>query len=175
MFGKFLQSECCMKVLSWLLDHDNRYYDASIVHIECGSFPMGDFMAVLTILQGVDIIYIDDTSEDLTLKLNLDSSISQLLTHLRDEFNDLAFSSMNVSPALSYLYSQNFKNQIDGEVLAASSFELEEILDICKNYEDMEITNDMEQEIYDMCVEMKANGIYDDFIRFAESKISEKK
>lgn len=175
MFSKFLKSECCMNVLSWVLEHPEGYYQAPIVHIECGSPSMGDFMAALTVLQGVDIIKIDDSSEDLNISFNPDSSISQLLTHFKDEFNDLAFTSMNVSPALSYFYSDSLKTEIDNEVMGTVDVNTEAMLEACKNYKDMEIKDQLDQDIYDLCVEMEENGIYEDFIKFIEEKIIDEK
>lgn len=175
MFDKFLQNECCMRILTWILNHPDNYYQGTIVHIECGSPSMGDFMAALTVLQGVDIITIDDTSEDLLIAFNPDSSISQLLTHFKDEFNDLAFRNMNVSPALSYLTSDFFKQEIDKEVMQSIDFDTEDILNMCKNYKTMEINNSTDQDIYNLCSEMEANGIFEDFIKFVESQIEEKK
>ena len=176
MFSKFLQSQSCMKLLSWILEHPLGEYQAPIVHIECDSPSMGDFMAAITILQGVDIIRVNEVSEDLIISFNPDSSISQLLTHFKDEFNYLAFSNMNVSPALSYLYSPAFKNQIDAEVLGQTTeVDLPKLLEFCKNFEDEDIDNSLKQDIHDLCLEMKENGTYNDFIRFMESKIDDEK
>lgn len=176
MFGKFLQSKSCMRLLSWVLDHQEGDYPASIVHLECGNPAMGDFMASITILQGVDIIRIDEMSEDLIISFNPDSSSSQLISHFKDEFNDLAFRNMNVSPALSYLSSPSFKNQIDLEVLGdTQNIDLSQLLDFCKDFESREITNEFEQDVYNLCSEMKDTGVYDDFIKFFETKINDEK
>lgn len=163
MFGKFLQTPECMSVLSWLLEHPDDMYSAAIIAIECNMVDMSTFMAVLTTLEGGDFVYFDEFSEDdLMIGLKKDSSSVQLLTHLRDEFNDFAFKSEQVSPSLAYLHSPQLKKTIDAQIL--KKFDEREVVEMCKNYKDLDQSKDVEKEIYDICSKLEESGEYEEFI-----------
>ena len=85
MFGKFLQSPDCMKVLSWLLDHSDDKYSAAIIAIECNMVDMSTFMAVLTVLEGGKFVSFDEYSseDELMIGLDKDSSSVQLYSFTR--------------------------------------------------------------------------------------------
>lgn len=170
MFGKFLQSPDCMNVLAWMLAHPDDKYSASIIAIECNMVDMSSFMAVLSILEGAEYIEFDDFSEnELMVGLKKSSSATELLLHLKDEFNDCAFNSQQVSPSLAYLHSPQLKKTIDSHIL--NRLEADEIIDMCKNYKDLSRENDMEKEIYDICSKLEETGEYDEFISRLESDI----
>ena len=140
MFGKFITTPECMKVLEWLINHPNDKYSAAIIAIECNMPDMSTFMATLTTLEGTDFIEFDEFSEEeLLLGLKKDSSIVDLLLHLKDEFNDNAFRSEQVSPALAYLHSSEIKKAVDTQIL--EKYKAEEIVDMCKNYKDLDQKN----------------------------------
>lgn len=169
MFEKFLLTSECMKVLSWLLNHPDDEYSAAIVGVECEMVNMTDFMAVLSILEGVGFATFNEMSEDLMIKLDKDSSITQLLIHLKDEFDDKAFRSEQVSPSLAYLHSSQLKRIVDSEIL--NDFGASEILDICKNYKDLDISDPQNKEIYNLCSKLEETGEYDEFIERLEKSL----
>lgn len=169
MFGKFLKTPECMRVLSWLLSHPDDTYSAAIIAIECDMVDMSSFMAVLSILEGVNLIEIDDLSEDeLVLGLNKNSSITDLLVHFKDEFNDCAFKSEQVAPSLAYLHSKTLKETIDSQIL--NRFEADELIDMCKNYKELDIEeDDVKREIYNICSKLEETGEYDEFLERLEN------
>ena len=172
MFGKFLKTPECMSVLSWLLSHPDNKYSAAIIAIECDMVDMSTFMAVLTILEGVDLIEFDEFSkEELMIGLKSDSSSTQLLTHLKEEFNDCAFNSEQVSPSLAYLHSPQLKKTVDSQVL--ERFEADELINKCKNYKDLDLENEEEKEIYDICSKLEETGEYEEFISKLEGSRSQ--
>lgn len=169
MFGKFLRTPECMEVLSWLLGHQDDTYSAAIIAIECNMVDMSTFMAVLSILEGAQLIKIDEFSEEeLLIGLNKQSSATQLLLQLQNEFNYCGFNSEQVSPSLAYLHSPVLKETIDTQIL--QKFEADELIDMCKNYKDFADTDkDVEKEIYNICSKLEENGDYDEFIEKLES------
>lgn len=173
MFGKFLRTPECMEVLSWLLGHQNDTYSAAIIAIECNMVDMSTFMAVLSILEGVQLIKIDDFSEEeLLIGLNKESSSAQLLLQLQNEFNYCAFNSEQVSPSLAYLHSPELKETIDTQIL--EKFEADELVDMCKNYKDLDQEKDVEKEIYNICSKLEEEGEYDEFITRLEDNSKRK-
>lgn len=168
MFGKFLKTKECMEVLSWLLSHPDDKYSAAIIAIECNMVDMSTFMAVLSILEGVGFIEFDEfTEEELLVGLKKDSSASELLVHLKDEFNDRAFQSEQVAPSLAYLHSSQLKRVIDSQMF--EKLEADDIIDMCKNYKDLERKNDVEKEIYNICSKLDETGEYEDFLSRLEN------
>ena len=173
MFGKFLQTPECMRVLAWLLNHPDDTYSAAIIAIECNMVDMSSFMAVLSILEGVKLIKLDEFSADeLMIALDKDSSSGQLLLHLQQEFNDCAFSSEQVSPSLAYLNSAQLKQTIDSQVL--KNLEAGEVVNLCKNYKELDRDTELEKEIYNLCSKLDETGEYEEFIRRLEESIDEK-
>lgn len=168
MFGKFLQNDGCMKVLSWMLSHKDGEYTAAIVGIECGIGNIGNYMAILSILEEVGFITIRDFNEELLIAFNKESSSSQLLSHLEEEFNDIAFNSEQISPALAYLTSDDIKKKVDNEVAGESI--TKEFIDLCKNYKDLDKDNPLYTEIYYFCSNLEENGEFDSFIEKLESE-----
>lgn len=169
MFGKFLKTPECMKVLSWLLNHPDDKYTAAIIAIECNMVDMSSFMAVLTTLEGVNLVTFDEYSEeDLLIGFNKDSSSGQLLIHLQDEFNDCAFKSEQVSPSLAYLHSPQLKKTVDAQIF--KTFDANEVVDMCKNYKELDQSNEMEREIYNICSKLEETGEYEDFINKIENE-----
>ena len=171
MFGKFLTNPDCMKVLNWLCEHSDREYSAAIVGVECDiSTPeyldIGKFMAILTILEGVGFIKIvnslGEEDGDLIIQLDTESSITQLLLHLKDEFNDIAFREEAVSPALAYLTSTKARNIVDSELLKA--VDIEDILDVCENYKDLDLEDENNKKIFDLCSKLDKDGELDSFV-----------
>ena len=163
MFGKFLQTPDCMKVLAWLLNHPDDKYSAAIIAIECNMVDMSSFMAVLSILEGVQYVEFDEfSSDDLMIGLKKDSSGIDLLLHLKEEFNDCAFNSEQVSPSLAYLHSSQLKQSIDAQIF--KNFESNEVIDKFKNYKDLDLDNSVEKEIYDICCKLEETGEYEEFI-----------
>lgn len=170
MFEKFLQTPECMRVLTWFLRHPDDFYSASIVAIECDIVDMSSYMAVLSTLEGVKLIETDELSkEDLMLRLNKESSSTQLLTHFRDEFNDNAFHSDQVAPSLAYLNSNTLKNSIDAHIF--DKYTAEEIVDMCKNYETLDTSDLTQNELFQICSRLKESGEYDEFIQKLEYEI----
>ena len=168
MFEKFLQTQECMRVVSWFLSHPKDRYSAAIIAIECNMVDMSSFMAVLSILEGVGFIDFDEFSEEeLMIGLKADSSFSKLLIHLQEEFNDCAFNSEQVSPSLAYLHSPLLKKTIDSQIL--ENFEANEIIDMCKNYQNLDKDNDVEREIYNICTKLKETGEYEEFLNRLEN------
>ena len=159
MFGKFITNEDCMKVLEWLCNHPDREYSAAIIGVESGISDIGRFMAVLSILDGMG-------NEELILRVDKEASISKLLFHLKDEFNDIAFRSETVSPALAYLTSEEARNIVDSELM--NSLEPDDILDICKNYKDLDLSDPKNKELYDLCSQLDEDGELDEFIAHLE-------
>lgn len=173
MFGKFLRTPECMEILSWLLGHQDDTYSAAIIAIECNMVDMSTFMAVLSILEGVQLIKIDDFSEEeLLIGLNKESSSAQLLLQLQNEFNYCAFNSEQVSPSLAYLHSPELKETIDTQIL--EKFEADELVDMCKNYKDLDQEKDVEKEIYNICSKLEEEGEYDEFITKLEDNSKRK-
>ena len=170
MFGKFITNEDCMKVLEWLCNHPDREYSAAIIGVESGISDIGRFMAVLSILDGVGFIEVLDGmgDEELILRVDKEASISKLLFHLKDEFNDIAFRSETVSPALAYLTSDDIKKKVDNEVAGESI--TKEFIDLCKNYKDLDKDNPLYTEIYYFCSNLEENGEFDSFIEKLESE-----
>lgn len=166
MFEKFLQTPDCMRVLSWLLNHPDSEYSVAIVGIECDMVDMTRYMAVISILEGIGLITTDDVSEEITIKLNKDESITQLLLHLKDEFNDNAFRSEHVSPSLAYLHSDQLKKVVDSEIF--SSLNAEDLIDLCKNYKDLDLSDPSNNDIYNLCSKLEETGEYEDFINRLE-------
>ena len=167
MFGKFLNQPLCMRVLNWFLEHPDDEYSASIIGMECEASDVTTFIAAVTILEGVHLVNINEGSEELMLSFNKDESISQLLCHFKDEFNDLAFKSEAVSPALSYLHSEPFKNLIDSEVVSqVIKDEALDLLEKCENYEDLDLDNPLDAEVHKICKQLKADGNYEGFLDF---------
>jgi len=168
MFGKFLKTPECMRVLSWLLSHPDDNYSAAIIAIECDMEDMATFMAVISILEGVGFIKIDDLSSDeLMFGLDKENSSTQLLLHLKDEFNDCAFSSEQVSPSLAYLHSVKLKETIDSQIF--NRLGSDEIIDMCKNYKDLDgEEDDVKREIINICSKLEETGEYEDFIERLE-------
>lgn len=168
MFGKFITNEDCMKVLEWLCNHPDREYSAAIIGVESGISDIGRFMAVLSILDGVGFIEVLDGmgNEELILRVDKEASISKLLFHLKDEFNDIAFRSETVSPALAYLTSEEARNIVDSELM--NSLEPDDILDICKNYKDLDLSDPKNKELYDLCLQLDEDGELDEFIAHLE-------
>ena len=159
MFGKFITNEDCMKVLEWLCNHPDREYSAAIIGVESGISDIGRFMAVLSILDGMG-------NEELILRVDKEASISKLLFHFKDEFNDIAFRSETVSPALAYLTSEEARNIVDSELM--NSLEPDDILDICKNYKDLDLSDPKNKELYDLCSQLDEDGELDEFIAHLE-------
>lgn len=170
MFGKFLKTPECMTVLAWLLNHPDDKYSAAIIAIECDMVDMSTFMAVLTVLEGASLICFDEYEQDeLLIGLNHESSSGQLLIHLKDEFNDCAFNSEQVSPSLAYLHSPQLKMTVDAQIL--SKFDATEVIDMFKNYKDLDTSNDVEKEIYNICSKLEETGEYEEFISRIENDI----
>lgn len=170
MFGKFLRTPECMEVLSWFINHDEGMYSAAIIAIECNMKDMSTFMGVLTVLEGTDFIFFDELNEEeLKIGLNKNSSGVQLLLHLKDDFNDLAFRSEQVSPALAYLNSEKIKETIDSQLL--EKFDSEDVLKMCKNYKDLDVENELEKEIHDICLKLDEQGEYEEFIERMEAEM----
>lgn len=170
MFEKFITTPECMNVLAWLLGHPNDKYSADIIAIECNMSDMSTFMAVLTTLEGVNLIEFDDFSEKkLFLGLKKDSSNTDLLLHFKDEFNDCAFRSEQVSPSLAYLHSSEIKKAVDAQIF--EKYKAEEIVDMCKNYKDLKLENDFEKEIFTLCSKLEETGDYEEFISKLEDDI----
>ena len=163
MFGKFLQTPECMTVLAWLINHPDDKYSAAIVAIECGIEDMSTFMAVLTILEGTSLIEFDEfSSDDLMLGLKNGSSSVDLLLHFKNEFNDCAFNSEQVSPSLAYLHSPQIKETIDSHIL--NNISQDKVVEMCKNYKDLDLENEVEKEIYNLCSKLDETGEYEEFI-----------
>lgn len=162
MFGKFLRTPECMKILSWLLNHPDDEYSASIVGIECEMSDMNTFMAVLSTLEGAGFISFNSMSDELLMKLNKDESITQLLIHLKDEFNDKAFRSDQVSPSLAYLNSVNIREALDLEIFREIIGE--GFLDLCKNYKELDTSDPKNEEIFKLCSKLEETGEYEEFI-----------
>ena len=173
MFGKFLKTPECMDVLVWLLNHPDDKYSASIIAIECDMVDISSFMAVLSILEGVNLVEIDDFSDELLLGLKKDSSSTELLLHLKEEFDSCAFSSEQVSPSLAYLHSTQLKGTIDSQIL--DKFNSDDIVDMCKNYKDLDGESDLEREIYNICSKLEETGEYEDFIDKLENGYDDEK
>lgn len=170
MFGKFLKTPECMEVLSWLLNHQDDKYSAAIIAIECNMVDMSTFMAVITILEGVGYIEFDEfSSDELMIGLKKDSSAVELLLHLQDDFNDLAFNSEQVSPSLAYLHSSPLKETIDAQVIKNMESDID-IVEMCKNYKDLDQNNEVERELYNICSKLEETGEYEEFIRRLESE-----
>ena len=171
MFGKFIQQPLCMSVLNWFLEHPDGEYSASIIGLECDSPDVTTFIAVVSILEGVGLIKVNEGSEELLLSFNKDSSISELLCYFRNEFNDIAFRTESVSPALSYLNSDRFKNLIDTEVISQiinkSTLDLYEK---CSNYKDLDRDDPIDNEIYKICKQLEADGNYEDFLQYLKDQ-----
>ena len=173
MFGKFLQTPECMRVLAWLLNHPDDTYSAAIIAIECNMVDMSSFMAVLSILEGAQLIKLDEfSSDELMIGLDSNSSAGQLLAHFQEEFNECAFASEQVSPSLAYLHSPQLKKTIDSQIL--ERFEKDDLIDMCKNYKDLSQENDFEKEIYNICSKLDETGEYEEFIQRLENDINEK-
>ena len=171
MFGKFINQPQCMRVLGWFLDHPNDEYTASIIGLECESPDVTTFIAVVSVLEGVSLINVNEDSEELLLSFNKDSSISQLLCHFKDEFNDIAFRTEAVSPALSYLNSTHFKSIIDAEVVSQMIKDNSvDLLEKCRNYKDLDRTNPVDEEIYKICKQLEADGAYEGFLEYLENQ-----
>ena len=94
--------------------------------------------------------------------LKKDSSGIDLLLHLKEEFNDCAFNSEQVSPSLAYLHSSQLKQSIDAQIF--KNFESNEVIDKFKNYKDLDLDNNVEKEIYDICCKLEETGEYEEFI-----------
>lgn len=161
-----------MSVLSWLINHPDDKYSAAIIAIECNMTDMSTYMAVLSILEGTNFVEFDEFSEDdLMVGLKKGSSSTKLLLHLKDEFDDCAFNSEQVSPSLAYLYSPELKNTVDSKIF--DKFKAEELVDMCKNYKDLNGSeDDVEKEIFNICSRLDEEGEYDDFIEKLENEIS---
>ena len=167
MFGKFINQPLCMRVLNWFLEHPDDEYSASIIGMECESPDVTTFIAVVSILEGVHLVSINEGSEELLLSFNKDESIAQLLSHFKDEFNDLAFKTEAVSPALSYLYSEPFKNLIDSEVISQVIRDKNlDLLEKCENYETLDLDEPIDAEIYKICKQLDAENNYEGFLEF---------
>lgn len=169
MFEKFLRTPDCMEVLAWLLNHPTGEYSAAIVGIECNMVDMAKFMAVLSILEGVNIIQTNEMSDEVTIKLKEDESIIQLLIHLKDEFNDSAFRSEQVSPSLAYLHSQKLRNIVDSQIF--NELQPEDLIDMCKNYKDLDMSDPKNIDVFNFCSKLEENGDYDEFIEKLEESI----
>ena len=162
MFEKFITNQDCMKVVAWLLNHSEGSYPAAILGVECEIDNMTDFMAVISVLEGVNIIEIDEFSEELSIKLNKEESITKLLIHFKDDFNDQAFHSEQVSPALSYLTSNVVKKLVDDTIF--EQLDVENVIDLFKNYEELDLQEPLNQEVYRICTQLKEENKYDEFI-----------
>lgn len=173
MFTKFLKSEECMTVLSWFINHPDGEYIASIVCTDCGEMSLGKFMAALTILDGVGFITVNELEEELMVSLNKDANITQLLIHLKDEFEDISFKEYSISSAFNYLYSSEFRRSIDKDI-ASQVVDWNEIIDLCKNYEDLDLNDAFQKEIHDLCVELDKNNELDGFIKHAQNELIKK-
>lgn len=169
MFEKFMMTPGCLKVLLWLLNHPDDEYNAGIIGIECDIPDTNDFMAILSVLEGVGFIATDELSENLKIRLDKDKSISQLLIHLKDEFNDNAFRSEQVSPSLAYLHSAPLKRIIDTKFLGELGGE--EVLEKCKNYETLDISDPFNEDIYNLCLKLEESGEYEEFIERLEESL----
>ena len=167
MFEKFIKNPECMKVVAWLLNHPDGDYAAAILGVECEISDMTSFMAIISILEGVHIIKINEFSEDLSISLDKDQSITQLLLHLKEEFNDQAFRSDQVSPALSYLTSDAVRNLVDGQIFEEISSE--KIVDLFKNYEELDLDDSLNKEVYKICMKLQEENEYDEFIQKLEN------
>ena len=170
MFGKFLKNKECMSVLTWLLNHPDGEYSGAIVAIECEMPNVNTFMAVLTILEAAKFISVNEFDEELNIKLNKDESITQLLSHLKDDFNDIAFHSDQISPALAYLTSSGIQSIINSKMLGNINLEEEEILKMFKDYKNLDLDDDVQKEIYDICCKLEETGEYEEFIKNLEEK-----
>ena len=167
MFEKFITNPDCMKVVAWLLNHSEGEYAAAILGVECEIADMTTFMAIISILEGVHIIKINDFSEDLTISLDKEQSITQLLMHFREDFNDQAFRSDQVSPALSYLTSDAVRKIVDGQIF--EEIGSEKVIDLFKNYEELDLDDSLNREVYNICTKLKENDEYEDFIEKLEN------
>ena len=123
-------------------------------------------MAILTILEGVGFIKIvnslGEDDGDLIIQMDTKSSISQLLLHLKDEFNDIAFREEAVSPALAYLTSVKARNIVDSELL--KTVNIDDILNVCENYKDLDLEDDNNQKLFDLCSKLDEDGELDSFV-----------
>lgn len=164
MFEKFLKNQDCIKVLSWLLNHPDGEYTAAIIGIESEIADMTTYMAVLSILEGVGLITINEVVEELSISLNKEASITQLLIHLKDEFNDNAFKSEQVSPALAYLSSNPLRKIVDGEIFSKISKDVNDLADKCRNYKDLDLSITDNMDIYNLCSKLEETGEYEEFI-----------
>lgn len=162
MFGKFITNNDCMRVVAWLLSHPDGEYPAAILGVECGIEDMTSFMAVISVLEGVHIINIDEYSEVLKISLAQDESIVQLLTHFKDEFNDQAFRSDQVSPALGYLTSKVVRKLVDTHLF--EELEVEKLTDLFENYEELDLDDPLNEEVYKICTKLIEEDKYEEFI-----------
>lgn len=174
MFEKFLNSSECMEVLSWFISHPDGEYLASVVCMDCGNMLLGKFMSALSVLQGVELLSVNEFEEELTVSLNKESSTTKLLLHLKDEFNDLAFKEPTVSSALNYFYSDDFRRAVDNDVLS-QTVDWEEVLDMCEHYEDIDTSNPFNKQIYDICTELEKSGELENFIKHTRNQFDVEK
>ena len=169
MFEKFLNTPDCMKILSWMLNHPDGEYSAAIVGIECEMTDMFRYMGIISVLEGTGFVKINELSEEVMMSLNKDESIVQLLMHLKDEFNDKAFHSEHVSSSLAYLHSESLRRIVDAEML--SNFDADDIVDRCKNYKELDLSDKFNKDIYKLCEKLEETGEYEEFIEKLESGI----
>ena len=169
MFEKIITNEYCMRVLGWLLQHPISEYRATIVSIECNIQDLTQFIAVITILEGCKIVKVNQQEEELMIQLDEEENSVKLLQNLKEEINNNAYLSPQVSPALAYFSSEEVKNTVDNLALEElirdlDDFDNEELYNMCKNYKELDTSNELNSLIYNLCSDLEKSGEYEVFM-----------
>ncbi len=169
MFEKIITNEQCMKVLGWLLQHPIAEYRATIVSIECDIRDLTSFIAVVTILEGCKIVKVNQQEEELMIQLDEEENSVKLLQNLKEEINYNAYLSPQVSPALAYFSSEEIKSTIDtlafeDMIKDLDTFDDKELYEMCKNYKELDLSDDLNAVIYNLCKDLEESGEYEAFM-----------
>lgn len=151
MFERFIKNKMCVDIMMWLLNHSTGDYSAAIIahDIQVHDIPL--FTTAIYVLDQLDIVNIDDNPEETELRIifNEDSVIVQSFRTLKDCFDNEAYRSSNACAVLTDFvtaYDNNIMNTniLIDELNSISDEYMEEVLNVVKNYDNFELSEDPE-------------------------------